>query len=191
MSVMFELDLHLFGRCKLLSESQRSHAESWNNCTFGQEVFWSNFYLPRGQNLKSSNCKRRILCMTSKTLLAPCTCLGAKKKWHDEKVAYYMWCCTLPNEYFFLAILNANHSAPHKVNVLFLDFEKMQEQEVAYLLKLSVCAKNASEIRPLMQRILNSTVYSDFRQPLCLFLKPLPNKNWKWWVTFLYYPLHA
>ena len=115
--------------------------------------------------------------MTSKTLLAPCTCLGAKKKWHDEKVAYYM-CCTLPNEYFFLAILNANHSALYKVNVLFLDFEKMQEQEVAYLLKLSVCAKNASEIiRPLLQRILNSVAYSDFRQPLCLFLKPLHNKN--------------
>ena len=74
-------------------------------------------------------------------------------------MAYYI-CCTLPNEYFFLAILNANHSALYKVNVLFLDFEKMQEQEVAYLLKLSVCAKNASEIiRPLLQRILNSVQY--------------------------------
>ena len=117
--------------------------------------------------------------MTSKTLLASSLLAPAlkPKKWHDEKVAYYMWCCTLPNEYFFLAILNANHSALYKVNVLFLDFEKMQEQEVAYLLKLSVCAKNASEIRPLLQRILNTAVYSDFRQPLCLFLKPLLNKN--------------
>ena len=116
--------------------------------------------------------------MTSKTLLAPCTCLGAKKKWHDEKVAYYMWCCTLPNEYFFLAILNANHSALYKVNVLLLDFEKMQEQEVAYLLKLSVCAKNASEIRPLLQRILNSVQYIQSSDSLFVFLfKPLPNKN--------------
>ena len=99
MSVMFELDLHLFGRCKLLSESQRSHAESWNNCTFGQEVFWSNFYLPRGQNnLKSSNCKRHqrnVWWPLKLYWLAPCLHLpwsqknGMMKKWLIISAALY------------------------------------------------------------------------------------------------------
>ena len=106
--------------------------------------------------------------MTSKTLLASSLLAPALK---PKKMAWWksglLYLLHFTKWILFLSVPKCQSlCTAQNERFVFLDFEKVQEQEVAaYLLKLSVCVINASWIRPL-QRNLN--MYSDFRQPLSL-----------------------